>query len=214
MVSYSRFVQRKSGAKIMDTDAITRLNVLWQPIYPYLAAWLVRWCPEKPRRILEVGPFSGGIGESLGAIFKDLEVVCLMHQKSVARIVGEQFARNLAMVVGSLEAMPLRASFDMIISRGAFFFLTPAIIKEAYRLLKPGACALLGGGYGPRTPEEEIRRIAEESKCLNYELGKKWISREGLEQMVKDSGMERCSEIVEEGGLWLLMKKGTDGGRP
>ena len=191
----------------MDTKLIDRINVLWRPVYPFMAGWMARWCPPKPRRVLELGPFSGGIGEAFGQIFSDLGVVCVMPQESVARAVRDQFGRKLVMVAGSLDAMPLKDSFDMVVSRGAFFFLTPAIIKEAHRLLKPGAYALLGGGYGPTTPQEEIGKIAEESKRLNYELGKKWLSRAGLEQMVKASGMEDCSEIIEEGGLWLVMKK-------
>ena len=157
-----------------------------------------------------MGPFSGGIGEAMGPVLNDPGVVCVMAQESVATTVRDRFGRKLLMVIGSLDALPFRDPFDMVISRGAFFFFTPAIIKEAHRLLKPGAYALLGGGYGPTTPKEVIREIAEESKRLNYELGKKWISRAGLEQMVKDTGMEGCSEIVEEGGLWLLMKKGVN----
>ena len=192
----------------MDVALFDRLNILWRPVYPFLAAWIARWCPPKPRWVLELGPFSGGIGEAMGPIFNDPGVVCLMPQESVARTVRDQFGRKLVMVIGSLDALPFRDPFDMVISRGAFFFLTPAIINEAHRLLKPGAYALLGGGYGPTTPKEVIRKIAEESKRLNYALGKKWISRAGLVQMVKDAGKEGCIDIVEEGGLWLLMKKG------
>jgi len=192
----------------MDVAIIDRLNILWRPVYPFLAAWMARWRPPETRRVLELGPFSGGIGEAMGSVLHDIEVVCLMPQESVARTVQDRFGRELVMVIGSLDAMPLRDSFDMVISRGAFFFLTPAIIREAHRLLKPGAYALLGGGYGPTTPKEVIRKIAEESKRLNYALGKKWISRAGLVQMVKDAGKEGCIDIVEEGGLWLLMKKG------
>jgi hypothetical protein len=99
------------------------------------------------------------------------------------------------------------ASFDLVIYRGAFFFLTKQIIKEAYGILKPGGRALLGGGYGPQTPPGAIENIAEESKRLNYRLGKKWISRRELEEMVREAEMEKYSEILEEGGLWLLLKK-------
>jgi hypothetical protein len=50
-------------------------------------------------------------------------------------------------------------------------------------------------------------KIAEESKRLNYRLGKKWISRGELEEMVREAEMERDSKILEEGGLWLLLEK-------
>ena len=94
-----------------------------------------------------------------------------------------------------------------MICRGAFFFLTPHIIKECCRVLQPGGHALLGGGYGPVTPEEIISPIATESKDLNYRLGKKWLSRKNLEEMVSEAGMEKYSTIIEEGGLWLLISR-------
>jgi SAM-dependent methyltransferase len=191
----------------MDIQMIARLNVLWRSIYPYLAEWIGRWCPKGSGWILELGPFSGGISEALGAISRDLKPLCLTSQKEAARNLGTQFDSNLGVVIGSLEALPFETPFDMIISRGAFFFLTTEMIRETYRVLKPGASALLGGGYGPLTPPEEIAKIAEESKILNDRLGKKWISRAELEVMARDAGMEERGQILEEGGLWLLLRK-------
>ena len=125
----------------------------------------------------------------------------------MADTIRNQFGPNVEILVASPERPPLAASFDLLIYRGAFFFLTTHMIKEAYGILKPGGRALLGGGYGPQTPPEEIGKIAEESKSLNYRLGKKWISRGELEEMVREAEMGTYSEILEEGGLWLLLKK-------
>jgi SAM-dependent methyltransferase len=93
-----------------------------------------------------------------------------MCEREVADSIRKQFGSNVEILIGSPERLPLRASFDLVIYRGAFFFLTPEIIKETYRVLKPTGRALLGGGYGPLTPSEEIAKIAEESKRLN----KRW----------------------------------------
>jgi SAM-dependent methyltransferase len=130
-----------------------------------------------------------------------------MSEREVADSIRNQFGSNVEILVGSPERLPLRASFDLAIYRGAFFFLTPEIIKETYRILKPAGRALLGGGYGPLTPSEEIAKIAEESKRLNYQLGKKWISIGELKEMVRETEMERSSKILEDGGLWLLLEK-------
>ncbi len=192
----------------MDVQLLAHLNKLWKPIYPYLARWTGEWCQKERGWILELGPFSGGISDDLMTLFPHLRATCLVSQYEVATTIKKQFESNLEIAVGSLEALPFEASFNMAIFRGAFFFLTPEMIREAYRVLKPGACALVGGGYGPLTPPEEIAKIAEESKSLNDRLGKKWISKRGLEDMVKEAGMEGCSQIIEEGGLWLLLKKG------
>jgi SAM-dependent methyltransferase len=138
---------------------------------------------------------------------KNVNAMCLMPQQSVAFTIREQFTSKIQILVGSLERLPFAASFDLAVFRGAFFFLTPQMIKEAYGILKPQGRALLGGGYGPLTPPDEISRIAEESKRLNYCLGKRWISRTELEEMIRDAQMAEQSEILEEGGLWLLLKK-------
>jgi hypothetical protein len=191
----------------MDIQLLDRLNMLWRPIYPYLAQWIAPWCPTKTGWILEVGPFSGGICEALMSLSKNMKTVSVMPQDGVAQIIKKQFGPNLETVVGSPDALPFEASFNLAIFRGAFFFLTPKMIKEAYRVLKSQAHAVLGGGYGPLTPSDEIAKLADESKRLNYQLGKKWISRAELEEMVKDAGVERYSKILEEGGLWLLLNK-------
>ncbi len=191
----------------MDIQLLDRLNMLWRPIYPYLAQWIGPWCPAKTGWILELGPFSGGISGVLMRRSINMRAVSLMPQDRVAQIIRKQFGPNFETIVGSLEALPFEASFDLAIFRGAFFFLSPKMIRETYRVLNFDAYALLGGGYGPLTPSDEIARIADESKRLNYELGKKSISRGELEEMVKDAGVERCSKILEEGGLWLLLNK-------
>jgi SAM-dependent methyltransferase len=193
--------------KKMDSELISRLNELWQPIYPHLARWIGGHYPGKPSLTLELGPFSGGISRAFKGLFENLRAVCLMSEFEVAGTLRSQFGSHVEILVASPERPPLMDSFDLVIYRGAFFFLTTQMIKEAFGILKPGGRAILGGGYGPQTPREEIGKIAEESKRLNYRLGKKWISREELEEMVREAEMETYSEIIEEGGLWLLLKK-------
>ena len=191
----------------MNVEIISRLNVLWRPIYPWLATWIGQWVPAKRAWVLELGIFSGGISDSLMTLYPDIKTICLMPQENVAKNISDSFESNFKTVISLMSALPFRDPFDLAIFRGAFFFLTPEIILEAHRVLKPGGHALLGGGYGPLTPPEEIAEIADESKRLNYLLGKKWLSREMLEEMVRETGLMRYSQILEEGGLWLLLKK-------
>jgi SAM-dependent methyltransferase len=193
--------------KKMDSELISRLNELWQPIYPYLAQWIGRHYPGKPSLTLELGPFSGGISRGFKGLFENVRTLCLMSETEVANTIRNQFGSDVEILIGSPERLPLMAPVDLVIYRGAFFFLTTQTIKEAFGILKPAGRALLGGGYGPQTPREEIAKIAEESKRLNYRLGKKWISRGELEEMVREAEVEKYSEILQEGGLWLLLKK-------
>ncbi len=191
----------------MDTELITRLNLLWEPVYPYLARWIENRLPKKDARVLEIGPFSGGIITSLLKRHPTLKGAIALEESGVAKAIQASFRAPCPMLISRLEHLPLLPTFNLVICRGAFFFLTPHIIKESCRILQPGGHALLGGGYGPVTPEEIISPIAEESKDLNYRLGKKWLSRKNLEEMVSETGMENQSAIIEEGGLWLLISQ-------
>lgn len=189
----------------MDARFITKLNELWQPIYPYLAEWVRKWCPDQTGRILELGPFSGGISASLVNHTSQSEIICLIQQEDLVEPIRASFHQKIRVMLGALDSLPFRSSFDLIIFRGAFFFLTSEIIKESFRALHHGGHALLGGGYGPLTPQVEIEKIAQESKELNYRLGKRLMTRKELLGIIVDAGSDFCSTIIEDGGLWLLV---------
>ena len=189
----------------MDAELITRLNRLWEPIYPHLAQWIEPWVHAETGHILEIGPFSGGIIHSLLTRRSTLQGLMALSDSAVARAIDTSFGSPCPILLSPLEKMPLLPSFDLIVCRGAFFFLTPEIIRESARLLNSGGHALLGGGYGPLAPEEIISPIAAESKELNYRLGKIRLSRNELEKMVQKAGLETRSTILETGGLWLLI---------
>ncbi len=191
----------------MDAELITRLNTLWKPIYPHLAQWIETWIPRETGHILEAGPFSGGIIHSLLARRPTLQGLIVLREATAARTIQDSFGPPCPILISPLDHLTLLPNFDLVVCRGAFFFLTPEIIKECHRILKPGGHALLGGGYGPQTPKYIISNIAGESRDLNYRLGKKWLSRENLEKMVFETGLEQQSTIIEAGGLWLLISR-------
>ncbi|MBW1999427.1 MAG: class I SAM-dependent methyltransferase [Deltaproteobacteria bacterium] len=192
----------------MEQRLINRLNSLWRPIYPYLAEWVCLWWKKEGGWILELGPFSGGISDAVLDRLEGMKTMCVTPEKEVITGIRNQFREGINCIAGAMHRLPFPSqSLDMVISRGAFFFLTPEILREAYRVLRAGSVALLGGGYGPLTPEGEIQKIARESKELNYRLGKKWIGRDRLEEMIADSEIGNGWEIIEEGGLWLLLRR-------
>ena len=90
--------------------------------------------------------------------------------------------------------------------RGAFFFLTPTLLQEVKRVLRPGGFAWVGGGYGPTTPDEVIAPIAHRSRLLNEEVGKRRITPEEARAMADIAGLEGCTRVVTEGGLWLEVR--------
>ena len=53
--------------------------------------------------------------------------------------------------------------------------------------------------------EAAIDAIADESRRLNYALGKKVVSRQGFQRLL--SGLAIPADITEEGGLWAVIQK-------
>jgi SAM-dependent methyltransferase len=192
---------------MMDANIITHLNILWEPVYPHLARWIEPWIAADNGHILEMGPFSGGIINALLERKPTLRGLIALSHKNAAETIGKSYGPPCPVLLLPLTRFPLMPTFDLVVCRGAFFFLTPEIIKESCRILKPGGYALLGGGYGPLTPNEIIAPIADESRDLNYRLGKVRFSRSNLEKMVAQAGLESRGTIIEDGGLWLLISK-------
>ena len=102
----------------------------------------------------------------------------------------------------------LAGSFDLVVLRGAFFFImdNPAILTEIHRLLGPGGLGFAGGGYGREAPPAIVDGIAEESRRLNDALGRRRVSVRDLSRLLAATGLDGCTRIVEEGGVWLEMR--------
>lgn len=197
----------------MQISVIEELDLLWANIYPYLAEQAMSVLPKRAQEILEVGPFSGGISFELARARRDCSITIVDKREEILDYLRREAEKRNLLGQIRLEQSDLSSlkfgdrEIDGVISRGAFFFLDGSMLKEIHRVLKPGGTGFIGGGFGVSTPRSLIDEIASESRTLNKKLGKKWISRTQLEEMVARVGLTACSRIVEEGGLWLVLRK-------
>jgi probable selenium-dependent hydroxylase accessory protein YqeC len=201
----------------MDSLLIEKINRLWEPIYPPLSRFVLDRFGSNEGDVLELGPFSGGIARGLLSLSLEFRVVVADTSPELFNDLQEEISETpfvQRMVITTSPLSPLiflDKSFDLVVCRGAFFFLTPAILQEIYRVLRPGGCAIVGGGYGPGTPQAVIEEISEESKQLNLLLGKQWMAQEDLTEMIQEACLQEDAEISTEGGLWVILRRGGEG---
>lgn len=199
----------------MNIDDLLQLDRLWKKIYPYLASQIMESYQRDYGSTLELGPFSGGISLELARSYPRLAITIGDESAEFVEHVKKEIA-----VSGLSERMTVKrtnldhlnfndAQFDLIILRGAFFFLqsTENLLGELFRVLKPGGMAFVGGGYGKGTPVELIEEIAGKSRELNSRLGRKRVSVGELEKIVRKSRLTDQCDIREEGGLWITIRK-------
>ena len=199
----------------MNIDDLEQLDRLWQKIYPYVASQIMEVYQRDYGSVLELGPFSGGISLELARSYPRLGITIGAESPAVVEYLRRKIAdtglpERIMVKETDLEHLIfVDAQFDLVILRGAFFFLEDraGLLGEIVRVLRAGGMAFVGGGYGKGTPKELIDEIAEESRELNERLGRKRVSREELEEIVRKSELADLCDIEEEGGLWITIKK-------
>ncbi len=199
----------------METDIlIEELNLLWEPIRPYLARQIEELYGRRDGQILEMGPFSGLIFElarrNIGQSFS----IAVFPRATIPLYRLEAQKHGLEDRVRIIESDHTlsnvgASSIDLAIFRGALFFpnLFQVDFSAIYRTLRTDGVAFIGGGFGKYTPPEVISPIGKRSEQLNAAMGRVRITVESVSDQLRSSRLEDKCEITTEGGLWVLMRK-------
>jgi len=199
----------------METDTlIEELNLLWEPIRPFLVQQIDELYGRRDGYILEIGPFSGlvfalaqkNVGQSfLIAAFSQAAI--LLYRQEARKHGLEDRVRIIdsdSSLIGIADE-----SVDLAIFRGALFF--PALFQidfgAIYRKLRTAGIAFVGGGFGKHTPAEVISRIGKRSEQLNAAMGRVRVTVESVRDQLRSNRLEEKCEVTTEGGLWVVMKK-------
>jgi len=193
---------------------IEELNLLWEPVRPFLARQIEELYGRRDGNILEMGPFSGliftlaqkNIGNTYSIAAFPQEMIPLYRQEA-GKLGLEERVRIIdsdSSLIGIADG-----SVDLAIFRGALFFQTLFQVDfgAIYRTLRMGGIAFVGGGFGKHTPPEVISQIGKRSEQLNAALGRVRVTAESVWDQLRSSSLEEKCEITTEGGLWVVMKK-------
>ena len=199
----------------MEKDTlIEELNLLWEPVQPYLARQIEELYGRRDGQILEIGPFSGlifalaqkKVGRSfLIAAFPQAAVRSCQQEVRKLRLEDRvRIIESDTSLVGIADS-----SVDLTVFRGALFF--PSLFQVEFgaitRTLRKGGIAFVGGGFGKYTPPEVIRQIGKRSEQLNLAMGKVRVTVESVREQVQSGNPEAEFEITTDGGLWVVMRK-------
>lgn len=196
----------------------------------HLPEWFVpvaedvfNYCRPDQGLWVDLGSGSGGLGLALArgscstVVFVDSSAKALSDALENAKQSG--LAGRARAVAGRAESLPLASgSVNLVTSRGSIFFWNdpPRGLREVYRILRPGARALVGGGFGSSYPEwalEEFRRRrdkhirAQGRKALHdwYEVRRpEWLAAQA-----QAAGLGEFLVKPVPPGFWLLVEKGT-----
>jgi hypothetical protein len=193
---------------------VKELNLLWEPIRPYLTKQIEELYGRQDGHILEIGPFSGlifalaqrKVGQSF-SIAAFPKVTIPLYQQEVRKLGLEDHFR----IIESDSSLTGVAddSVDLTIFRGALFFPNLFQIEfwAVYRVLRKSGIAFVGGGFGKYTPAEMIHRIANHSEQLNTAMGRVRVTVESVRDQLRSSHLEGKFEITTDGGLWVIIRK-------
>src|SRR4030042_5223108 len=113
----------------MDPHIIAKINRLWETIYPHLARFIADLYGRQEGDVLELGPFSGGIARGLLSISSGFRVVVAETSPDLFGPLHKEMrdpplAQRMMLAPSPLFPLIfLNQSFDLVVFRGAFFFL-------------------------------------------------------------------------------------------
>lgn len=182
---------------------------------------VLQYCRPEAGVWVDLGCGSGGLGLALGR--RSDSTILLIDPDARALAAGLDEARESGLagravaVVAVAESIPLAdGCVDLVVSRGSIFFWNdpPQGLREVYRILRPGARAMIGGGFGTRYPEwarkEFFRRLHKGIDAKGEEARRKWDEPrrpEWLAAQAQAAGLEGSLLRPTPPGLWLLFEK-------
>ena len=146
---------------VKDFDRIAR--EIFAPIYPEIAGYIITNTGVKSGNCIDLGCGPGYLGLALAQI-SELNVFLIDKEEEMLQIAQNNIAERglgnrVSTITTNVERLPFEDGFvKLAVSRGSLFFWKKpvGVFNEIYRVLSPGAAAIIGGGFGNLKLKQKI----------------------------------------------------------
>ena len=200
------------GFNAYEFDEIAR-NV-FTPAYPLLADQIIAKTGVTSGNCLDLGSGGGYLGLSI-AETTALQVYLLdesedMRNIATANISKRNLDTRVRAVTGDAHNIPLpNASMNLVISRSSLFFWKdcPQAFREIIRVLTPGGCAYVGGGFGSKRVRDKIvttMRLRDSEWVPKYDRNRDDLN---YATAIRSAGIADYEMTRDESGFWITFRK-------
>jgi ubiquinone/menaquinone biosynthesis C-methylase UbiE len=188
---------------------------LFRKIYPVIAEQAIARTGIRSGLCVDLGGGPGMLGICV-AKASELHVVVidrLFDCIELARenIAGHGLGHRVTVQVGRAEALPLPDGLvDLVVSRGSIYFWEDQRqgLREIYRVLRPGGCAFVGGGFGTHELRDEV--LAEKANDCEWNKARKERADkhppEHFRAMLSELSIAGVVDSGDE-GMWIAFRK-------
>ena len=199
----------------------------YAPIYPALARQIVRDTGVRRGICLDLGCGPAGLSIALARETElriygvDIDPEAIRFGVENVREAG--LSDRVHILWGDATSLPFKDGFaDLVVSRGMLpamgFRLKVGVFREAWRVLKPGGVAYIGGGFGRLLPYRVAKRIVWRS-FKAHKLPKLCLDRKTWERALRRAGIRRYRFVYDRYGdelfgMWVIFRKPPEVRRP
>ncbi len=192
---------------------------VFAPIYPVIARQIINKSGITRGTCLDIGCGSGYLGIALAGI-TELSV-CLFDKSpemlKIAdhNIIASGFKSKMWTLCGDVQDIPLAdKSIDLAVSRGSIFFWENRVkaFQEIFRVLSPGGCACIGGGFGTPELKQQITEKMLKIKKDWLEMVKRNTGKQNeidFNDELRLAGIPQYEVNRDDKGLWITIRRTT-----